>query len=95
MKNLLSALLSLAILFSFYQTAFAKREYIGETEVKDNMLFINGNSIAAAQLPNEFVYIPVELLEYYGFDISLNTDNGYKNYRLRRDGSSDFVPKFT
>ncbi len=95
MKKLLSALLSLAILFSLYQTAFADREYIGETEVKDNMLFINGNSIAAAQLPNEFVYIPVELLDYYGFEIIYSNDNGYKEYILRRDGSTDFVPKFT
>lgn len=95
MKRLLLILLSVALSLSTWITAFAGREYIGETEVKDNMLFINGNSIAAAQLPNEFVYIPVELLDYYGFDISLNNDNGYKNYRLRRDGSSDFVPKFT
>ena len=95
MKKLLSILLSVSLSLSIWVTAFADREYIGETEIKDNMLFVNGNSIAAAQLPNEFVYTPVELLDYYGFEIIYSNDNGYKEYILRRDGSSDFVPKFT
>ena len=94
MKKILSIILSITVLFSTSMAAFAKREFVGETVVKDNMLFINGNSIAAAQLPNEYVYIPVESLESYGFDVLYNDDNGYKEYVIRRNGSTDFVPEF-
>ncbi len=93
MKRITILLLTLVVLMA--TTVFAEREYVGETVVKDNMLFINGNSIAAAQLPNEFVYIPVEHLEYYGFDVLYNNDNGYKEYVVRRNGSTDFVPEYT
>lgn len=39
--------------------------------MKDNMLFINENSIPAAQLPNNFVYVSVDGLAYYGFDVDI------------------------
>ena len=51
MKKLLLFVLMLATVFSVVTTAYAGGGYIGETEVKDNMLFINGNSVPAAQLP--------------------------------------------
>ena len=95
MKKTLSIILSITMLISMAITAFAEREYVGETVLKDNMLFINGNSIAAAQLPNEFVYLPVDILDFYGFDIFYNEDKGYKEYTLRRNGSTYFVPKYT
>ena len=91
MKKTLSIILSITMLISMAITAFAEREYVGETVLKDNMLFINGNSIAAAQLPNEFVYLPVDILDFYGFDIFYNEDKGYKEYTLRRNGSTYFV----
>ncbi len=83
------------ILISFTTTVFAEREYIGETVVKDNMLFINGNSIPAAQLPNEFVYLPIDVLEYFGFNIVYNDANGYKEYILKRNETDIYVPDFT
>ena len=95
MKKFISLIISIIIIFSLSTTALAEREFVGETVVKDNMLFINGNSVCAAQLPNEFVYIPVEHLEYYGFDVLYNNDNGYKDYILRRNGIAEFVPEFT
>lgn len=95
MKKVILLIISLVMLLSVSTQVFAEREYVGETVVKDNMLFINGNSVSAAQLPNEFVYLPVEHLEYYGFDVLYNNDNGYKEYVIRRNGSSDFVPEFT
>ena len=82
MKKFLSIILSITMLFSMAITAFAEREYVGETVVKDNMLFINGNSIPAAQLPNEFVYIPVNALEYHGFDVSLDETSGKRIYKV-------------
>ena len=95
MKKLLSIILSITMLFSMTAVAFAEREYVGETVVKDNMLFINGNSVPAAQLPNEFVYLPVDILDVYGFDVYYNVDRGHKEYTLRRNGSTYFVPKYT
>ncbi len=95
MKKITFLLIVLVMMLSVSTQVFAEREYIGETVVKDNMLFINGNSISATQLPNEFVYLPVEHLEYYGFDVLYNNDNGYKEYVIRRNGSTDFVPEFT
>ena len=95
MKKVILLIISLVMLLSVSTQVFAEREYVGETVVKDNMLFINGNFVSAAQLPNEFVYLPVEHLEYYGFDVLYNNDNGYKEYVIRRNGSSDFVPEFT
>lgn len=95
MKKIVLLIISLVMMLSISTRVLAEREYVGETVVKDNMLFINGNSISAAQLPNEFVYLPVEHLEYYGFDILYNNDNGYKEYVIRRNGSTDFVPEFT
>ncbi len=95
MKKVILLIISLVMLLSVSTQVFAEREYVGETVVKDNMLFINGNSISAAQLPNEFVYLPVEHLEYYGFNVLYNNDNGYKEYVIRRNGTTDFVPEFT
>lgn len=95
MKKLLSVILSITMLLLMSITAFAEREFIGTTQIKDDRLFINGNSIPSAQLPNEFVYIPVEVLDYFGFDIVCNEDNGYKEYTLTRNGETYFVPKFT
>lgn len=83
------------MLFSMTIVSFAERVYVGETVVKDNMLFINGNSIPAAQLPNEFVYLPVDILDVYGFDVFCSEDKGYKEYTLRCNGSTYFVPKYT
>ena len=85
MKKILSIILSITMLFSMAITAFAEREYVGETVVKDNMLFINGNSIPAAQLPNEFVYIPVNALEYHGFDVTLDETSGKRIYKVTKN----------
>ncbi len=95
MKKILSCILIISMLLSLSVTVLAGGEYVGETRFADNMLFINGNSISAAQLPNEFVYLPVEHLKYYGFDVTYNNDNGYKEYVVRRNGSTDFVPEYT
>lgn len=94
MKKVMFILITI-ILLSFTTVAFAEREYVGQTTVKDNMLFINGNSIPAAQLPNGFVYLPVEALEYYGFDVSYNETNGCKEYHINRNGAALFNPDFT
>lgn len=51
---------------------YANREYAGTTAVKDGLAYINQHSIPAAQLPNQFIYIPVEILRDYGFDVSVN-----------------------
>lgn len=94
MKKLVIFVISFVMLFSISTKTLAERQYIGETMVKDNMLFINGNSITAAQLPNEYVYIPVENLEAYGFDVIYNNDKDYKEYVIKRNGSKNFVPEF-
>lgn len=85
MKKFLYVILSITVLFSATITAFAEREYVGKTVVKDNMLFINGNSVPAAQLPNEFVYIPVDALEYHGFDVSLDETSGKRIYKVTKN----------
>lgn len=85
MKKFLSVILSVTILLSVTATAFANREYVGETTVKDNMLFINGNSVPAAQLPNEFVYIPVNELENHGFDVLLDETSGKRIYTVTKN----------
>lgn len=72
-KFLVSLILSFVITNSCCSHIFAERKYIGETVFTDNLVFIDGNSIPAAQLPNKFIYIPVEALSCYGFDISLDT----------------------
>ena len=89
MKKFLSIILSITMLFSMAITAFAEREYVGETVVKDNMLFINGNSIPAAQLPNEFVYIPVNALEYHGFDVTLDETSGKRIYKVTKNDEKE------
>ena len=94
MKKLIVLVMSFVMIFSISTKTLAERQYIGETMVKDNMLFINGNSITAAQLPNEYVYIPVENLEAYGFYVIYNNDKNYKEYVIRRNGSKNFVPEF-
>lgn len=95
MKKILLFIISLVIILNASSVVFATHECVGETVVKDNMLFINGNSISAAQLPNEFVYLPVEHLEYYGFDVLYNNENGYKEYKINRNEATEFVPEFT
>ena len=85
MKKLLCIILSVAMLITASVTAFAEREYEGETQLKDNMLYINGISVPAAQLPNNFVYLPVEELEYYGFDIE-KENNVYRVTRNEEKG---------
>ncbi len=94
MRKFIALVIAFVMMFSVSVNSLAEREFVGETVVKDNMLFINGNSIAAAQLPNEYVYIPVESLAAYGFDVLYNNDNEYKEYVIRRNGSTDFVPEF-
>ena len=90
MKKILSIILSITMLLSMAITTFAEREYVGETVVKDNMLFINGNPIPAAQLPNGFVYVGVEDLDNYGFDVYMSlyeeeTGNVKKIYTVKRN----------
>jgi len=94
MKKHIAFAVSVVMVLSISMIVSAQREYVGEAVVKDNMLFINGNSVAAAQLPNEYVYIPVESLDAYGFDVFYNNDKGYKEYVVRRNGSTEFVPEF-
>lgn len=64
MKKILA--LFTMLFFGFQIFAFAEKQPVGETIIKDNMLFINGNSIPAAQLPNQFVYVAVDEHEWYG-----------------------------
>ena len=80
----------IVILFLLSISVHAEREYVGETFIKDNMLFINGNSIPAAQLPNEFVYVRVDDLDDYGFDVYMSLwgegeDNVKKIYTVKRN----------
>ena len=56
------------------------------------MLFLNSNSIPAAQLPNEFVYLPVDMLEYHGFDVELTEESGKKVYRVTRNEEKRIFP---
>lgn len=63
------AILLICITVMIPSAVFARGERIGETEIKDDMLFIDGVSIPAAQLPNLFVYIPLDVLERYGFSV--------------------------
>ena len=95
MKKILSIILLIALVFTVQNVSFAEREYVGETLIKDNMLFINGSSVSAAQLPNEFMYVPVEHLEYYGFDVLYSDDKGYKEYVITRNEKNHFVPEYT
>ncbi len=85
MKKLLSVILSITILLSMPTLAFAEREFVGETVIKDDMLFINGVSIPAAQLPNEFVYLRVNDLDSYGFDVTYEETDESKKYTVTRN----------
>ncbi len=82
--------LSLIMIFIFAAVScqspvFAEHEPVGETVLRNNLLFINGNSIPAAQLPNEFVYFEIDCLEYYGFDVARENVNGKKIYTVTRN----------
>lgn len=73
MKKLL--LFSLILIFgitNFQIYSLAAEQYVGETIFKDNILYIDGNSIPAAQLPNGFVYVRVDDLDNYGFDVYMS-----------------------
>lgn len=54
----------------------ARGKLVGETEIKDDMLFIDGASVPAAQLPNHFVYIPLDVLDKYGFSVVRMQNSG-------------------
>lgn len=85
MKKISIFMLTVVLLFGFQTLAFAERQPVGETVVKDNMLFINGNSIPAAQLPNAFVYVPVDDLEWYGFDVERKVTDDKRIYIVTRN----------
>lgn len=85
MKKISIFMLTVMLLFGFQTLAFAERQPVGETVVKDNMLFINGNSISAAQLPNAFVYVPVDDLEWYGFDVERKGTDDKRIYIVTRN----------
>ncbi len=96
MRKWLGYLLIFAMSISGLQiSAFADREFVGETVLKNNMLFINGNSIQAAQLPNEFVYLRVDDLEGYGFDVEYEHTEDKKIYRLTFNGEKGIRPMKT
>ncbi len=91
MKKLL--MFSLILIFgitNFQIYSLAAEQYVGETIIKDNILYIDGNSIPAAQLPNGFVYVKVDELDDYGFDVYMSlrdegTDNVKKIYTVKRN----------
>lgn len=94
MKKLLICFLVLVTsILSFNAAVLSARELVGETVMKDNMLFINGSSIPAAQLPNQFVYIKVNDLKYYGFDVELNESDGQRIYTITRNEDNGIFPK--
>lgn len=94
MKKILTCFLVLIIsLFGLSASVLSEREPVGETELKDNMLFINGSSIPAAQLPNQFVYIRVNDLKYYGFDVELIESDGQRIYTITRNEDNGIIPK--
>ena len=94
MKLIRNILVVLIMCISLFCMAGAENErtYYGTSYVKDNMLFLNSNSIPAAQLPNEFVYLPVDMLEYHGFDVALTEENGKKIYRVTRNEEKRIFP---
>lgn len=91
MKKILA--LFIMLFFSFQIFAFAEKQLVGEIIIKDNMLFINGNSIPAAQLPNQFVYVAVDELEWYGFDVDLKETNEKKIYTVKRNAEKRIFPE--
>ena len=94
MKKILTCFLVLIIsLFGLSASVLSEREPVGETALKDNMLFINGSSIPAAQLPNQFVYIRVNDLKYYGFDVELIESDGQRIYTITRNEDNGIFPK--
>lgn len=82
MRKVLIIVLSEIMILSSFSIVYADRELVGTTTIKDNMLFINENSIPAAQLPNQFVYLKVNDLEHYGFDVELDESSGKKIYTV-------------
>ncbi len=92
MKKFIAVLISIFISLSIYSLAYADRECVGTTVVKDDMVFINNNPIPEAQLPNRFVYVFVEDLSNYGFDVSLDETSGKKIYHISRNENLSIHP---
>lgn len=91
MKKFISLILSALILLPL-QNIFAANDPIGTTVLKDNMLYLDGYSIPAAQLPNEFVYVRVDDLSFYGFNVVHSEENGKEIYTVNRNESKDILP---
>lgn len=83
MKKFIAVLISIFISLSIYSLVYAERECVGTTVVKDDMVFINNNPIPEAQLPDRFVYVFVEDLSNYGFDVSLDETGAQKPILFR------------
>lgn len=92
MKKFIAVLISIFISLSMYSLAYAERECVGTTVVRDDMVFINNNPIPGAQLPNRFVYVFVEDLSNYGFDVSLDETSGKKIYHISRNENLSIHP---
>lgn len=89
-KILLFFLIFILGITNFQIYSLAAEQYVGETVIKDNVLYIDGNSIPAAQLPNGFVYVRVDDLDDYGFDVYMSLwgeskDSVKKIYTVKRN----------
>lgn len=97
-KILLFFLIFILGITNFQIYSLAAEQYVGETVIKDNVLYIDGNSIPAAQLPNGFVYVRVDDLDDYGFDVYMSLwgeskDSVKKIYTVKRNEKRKFVLK--
>ena len=95
MKKIFSIFVIASMCLTMCPLVHAEREYVGTTTVKDNVVFINNNQIPSAQLPNGFVYLPVDALNEYGFDISLDETSGKKIYTVQRNDKKYVHPQIT
>lgn len=94
MKRWAALMLIAAMLLTVSVAVFAENTYVGEITMRENVVFLDGVPILSAQLPNGFVYLPLELLAYYGFDITVDTrpalhDDGYI-YTVTRNDKTPF-----
>ena len=95
MKKLLSLITVFAISVFGISANASDKTLVGTTVLKDNLVYINGNSIPAAQLPNEYVYVCVEDLAYYGFTVDKITADGRNTYIVKKSDNSDIFPTQT
>lgn len=95
MKQWTALMLIAAMLLTVPVAVSAENTYVGEITMREDVVSLDGVPILSAQLPNGFVYLPLALLAYYGFDITVDTrparqDGGYVYTVVRNDKTPFF-----